>query len=49
VCVCGDKSYIMECGNDVVHQGAYGNGVMYGSQLKNIFLGTYNITVLHMC
>lgn len=45
----GDESYITECGNDVVYQAAYGNGVMYWSQLQNVFLGTYNITVLNIC
>ena len=44
--MCGDKSYITECGIDVVYQASCGNGVMYCSQLKHVFLGTYNITVM---
>jgi hypothetical protein len=32
--VCGDKSFITECGNDVVHQTGYGNGVRYWLEIK---------------
>lgn len=45
----GDKIYITERGTDVVHQTAYGNGLMYGFGLKNVLLGTYNVNVMNIC
>jgi hypothetical protein len=42
--VCGDKIYVKECGFDVVRLSAYGNGVMYGSQLKKSI--SWNIQIL---